>query len=241
MNKLLLTTALLFPLITLAADEETVSQSAINPHGMCEEFSTEETIPNTWKIVDSCENYETEKVGTRPEDVLKRRWTSRINARTSSENTEKKAVLRRSRIGSGTLTRGGADRESSTGISKQPRRTTTTPQYKTNKQFLLDDSRRLVKTRSEWLRRRNARTGIKSGSATEMERTGELSNKFWSTEQATRNERLESQESTEGWENYLYNRQYISKQGRREKKVYTYKGPTLRRMYRGSRLEGNLE
>jgi hypothetical protein len=246
MNKFLLASIILLPAITFAAEDISSSQSAIDPHGICEEFAIDEILPETWKIVDSCENYKSKETGASPESVLARRWKAfsnkLLNKKSEQESEEESLpILNRNRVGSGTLTRGGADREASLGEEQQPRRTTTTQQYGTTKQFLLDDSRRLEKSRDEWIRRRNARTGIKSGSATEMDRTGELSDKFWSTETATRNERLENQESTEGWEQYLYNRQYISKQGQKEKKAYIYKGPSLRRLYRGTRLEGTIE
>ncbi len=245
MNKFLLASALLFPLITFATDDtESSSQSAIDPRGNCKEFLTTETISDTWKIVDSCENYKSEEIGVRPEDVLERRWKALMN-KLSDKKSEQESkdeslpVLNRNRVGSGTLTRGGADREISLNEEEQqPIRTTTAKQYGTTKKFLLDDSRRLVKTRAEWIRRRNARSGITSGSGTEMDRTGELSDRFWSTETATRNKRLENQESTEGWEQYLYNRQYLSKQGQKEQKEYVYKGPSLRRIYRGAPLKG---
>lgn len=246
MNKFLLASALLFPLITFATDDTESSQSAIDTHGNCEEFLITETIPDTWKIVDSCEKYKSEEIGVRPEDVLERRWKALMN-KLSEKKSEQKSkdeslpVLNRNRVGSGTLTRGGANRKTSLNEEQQPVRTTTTKEYGTTKKFLLDDSRRLVKTRAEWIRRRNARSGIISGSGTEMDRTGELSDKFWSTEAATRNERLENQESTEGWENYLYNRQYLSKQGRKEQKEYVYKGPSLRRIYRGAPLKGSFD
>ena len=246
MNKFLLASALLFPVITFATDDTDISQFALDSHGNCEEFSVEKTIPDTWKIVDSCENYRSTEVGSRPEDVLARRWEAlrkRLSAKKSDQESEaeNRPMLTRNRIGSGTLTRGGADREMSDGEEKQPRRASTAMQYGTTKQFLLDDSRRLEKSRAEWIRRRNARSGIKSGSATEMDRSGQLSDKFWSTETATRNERLDDQESTEGWENYLYNRQYLSKQGRKKQTKYVYKGPSLRRIYRGAPLKGTLD
>ena len=246
MNKFLLASALLFPVITFAANDTDISQFALDPHGNCKAFSTEETIPDTWKIVDSCENYKSKETGSSPESVLARRWkafSNKLLNKKSEQNTEEESlpILNRSRIGSGTLTRGGADRETSDRENKQPLRTSTKMQYGTTKQFLLDDSRRLEKSRSEWIRRRNARSGIKSGSATQMDRSGQLSDKFWSTETATRNERLDDQESTEGWEKYLYNRQYLSKQGRKKQTKYVYKGPSLRRIYRGAPLKGTLE
>ena len=241
MNKLLLASILVLPAIALATEKTPTVQYAIDPHGICKEFSLEETLPATWKIVNSCENYTSNKIGMRPEDVLKRRWKSRLNSRTiTPSSSEKKSILRRPRIGSGTLTRGGADREVSTGINQQPRRTTTTQQYGTTKQFLLDDSRRLEKTRTEWIRRRNARAGIKSGSATKMERTGKLSTNFWSTEQNSRSKRLETKKMAEGTETFL-GRQAFEKQRRVKKKPYVYKGLSLRRLYRGTRLEGNIE
>lgn len=245
MNKLLLASILILPTITFAAEETNSSQYAIDSHGICQEFSTEETLPETWKIVDSCENYASKETGSRPEDVLARRWAAMTKKLLSKKNEqdsedEKLPVLNRSRVGSGTLTRGGSDREVSTGISRQPRRTTTTQQYSTTKQFLLDDSRRLEKSRDEWIRRRNARSGIKSGSATEMERTGKLSTNFWSTEQNSRSERLETKEMAEGTESFL-GRQAFEKQRRIKKKPYVYKGISLRRLFRGTRLEGSIE
>lgn len=247
MNKLFLATALLFPVIIFAADEAiettpSLNQFAINSRGVCEGFSVDIVLPETSKIVDSCDNYSTTKTGSRPEDVLNRRWASMLKSLSTKTNTvEKTPVLGRPRVGSGTLTRGGADRVVSLGEEQQPIRSTTEINYSTTKQFLLQDSRRLTKTQDEWLRRRNARSGITSGSATEMERSGDLSNEFWSTEAAQREQRLETQNSTEGIANYLSNRQYILKQGQKEKKEYVYKGPSLRRLYRGTRLEASVE
>ena len=251
MNKILLATALILPAFAFAtedvsvtaydAETSTIEQSAIDPLGRCKVF-TNDNIPNTWKRVDSCEDYAPAKTGLSPEEVLKRRWQRRLAARpANTEKTEKKPVLRRSRIGSGTLTRGGADRVISLGIKQRARRMTTNQHLGSTKQFLLEDSRRQKTTATERVRRRNARSGIKSGSATDMTRTGQLSGKFWSTEAAQRNKRLDSQETTEGWKKYLDNRQYLSKKGRKDKKEYVYQGPSLRRMYRGSRLEGSME
>jgi len=250
MNKILLATALIFPAFSFAAEDvstttydaetSTIEQSAIDPLGRCKVF-TNDNIPNTWKRVDSCENYAPAKTGLSPAEVSKRRWQRRLASRTvTTETTDKTPVVRQSRIGSGTLTRGGADRVTSLGIKKRALRMTTDQNLGSTKQFLLDDSRRQTTTATERVRRRNARSGIKSGSATDMTRTGKLSGKFWSTESAQRNKRLDSQETTEGWKKYLDNRQYLSKKGRKDKKEYVYKGPSLRRMYRGSRLEGNI-
>ncbi len=245
MNKFILATALLFPALTLATTEAIPSQAAIDPRGACKVFTTAYDIPDTWKQVDSCENYAPAKTGASPEEVLKRRWQQRLAARpANTKKVKKETVLNRSRsrIGSGKLTRGGADRVTSLGEKRQPRRTSTTKQYGTSKKFLLNDSRRQKKSRSEWVRRRSARAGIKSGTATSMKRTGELSGKFWSTESAQRNQRLKAQETTTGWKNYLSNRQQVSSTyKRREKKKYVYKGIGLRRLYRGTRLEGDIE
>lgn len=246
MNKFLLASVLLFPVITFAANDTDISQFALDPRGNCKEFSIADTIPDTWKIVNSCKNYRSTEVGLRPEDVLNRRWTAlrkRLSAKKSGQESEAKnpPILTRNRIGSGTLTRGGTDREMSNGEVKQPLRTSTKMQYGTTKQFLLNDSRRLKKSRTEWVRRRNARLGTKSGSATKMDRSGQLSDKFWSTETAIRNKRLDDQESTKGWEKYLSNRQYLSKKGRKKQKKYVYKGISLRRIYRGAPLKGTLE
>jgi hypothetical protein len=245
MNKLLLASILVLPTITLAASDVNVNQtqSAIDQHGRCKTFATTDEISDSWKLVDSCEKYAPVKKGASPEEVLERRWKRRLNSRSANtEKKEKKPVLGRRRIGSGTLTRGGADRVKSLGETKRAKRTTTNQKSGTTKQFLLQDSRRLTKNKKEWARRRNARSGIKSGSATQMERTGKLSGKFWSTESGRRTKRLESQETTNGWKEYLSNRQKVSTTyKRREKKPYVYKGISLRRMYRGERLEGDME
>ncbi len=239
MKKLLLITALMLPTITLAVD---VKQSAIDSHGTCKVFTDTKEIPSDWKIVDSCKNYSSEKTGASPEEVLKRRWQRRIKSRPATKNTEKPSVLGRRRIGSGTLTRGGSDREKSLGKEKRATRTTTTMSFGTTKKFLLQDSRRLTKDKEDWSRRRNARSGIKSGSATEMDRSGQLSGEFWSTEANSRTKRLEAQETTDGWKNHLSNRQQVSSTyKRRVKKPYVYKGISLRRLYRGERLEGDIE
>ncbi len=259
MNKILLTTALIFPAITFAVNDisdtnsfeataieyeediVSLSQAAINPRGVCKVFINENEIPETWKSVDSCKNYTSVKTGASPEDVLKRRWQRRLAARSARTNTvKKKNVLGRARIGSGTLTRGGADRVKSLGIKQRARRMTTRQQFGSTKKFLLNDSRRLKKSSEERVRRRNARSGIKSGSATKMSRSGQMSGKFWSTESARRNQRLDAQETNEGWKKYLNNRQYLSKKGRKAKKKYVYKGLSLRKMYRGTH-EGKME
>lgn len=251
MNKILLATALILPTFAFAATEgisttayegevATFEQAAIDPLGRCKIF-TNNNIPNTWKRVNSCKDYAPAKTGLSPEEVLKRRWQRRLSAHSTKETIKKEPVLRRSRLGSGTLTRGGADRVTSLGIKRRARRTTTSQNFGSTKQFLLKDSRRKTTSATERVRRRNARSGIKSGSATDMVRDGQLSGNFWSTEAARRNQRLEAQSKPEALKNYLDNRQYISKQGRKDKKDYVYKGPSLRRVYRGERKEGSME
>ena len=236
MKKLLIVASLIaLPFTSMAA-----SQAAISQRGTCHVFKTENMVPNGWKVVESCDAYSQSSNGQRLDSVNNRRfsllnWNKKFKKEEVTENSNPL------RMGSGKLTRGGADRESAGIIEKKELRTTTERSFGTTKSFLLQDDRRLEKSREEWERRRSARSGISSGSATEMERSGELSNKFWSTEASRRESRLETQNISSKLKKALERRQYLANKGRKAKKVYEYKGPSLRRTYRGDRMEGDLE
>lgn len=239
MKKILILASLVaIPAVSMAA-----SQAAISQRGTCHVFKTASMVPSDWKSIDSCEEYKTEKSGQRLDAVNERRfgnynWNKRYG---SLKDKASETALTGARMGSGKLTRGGLDRVAAGTTEKKELRTTTTRSLGTSKSYLLNDERRVSKSRSDWLRRRSARSGITSGSATQMERSGKLSNKFWSTEASRRDSRLESMTSSSKWKQALSRRQYLSNKGRVEKKEYEYKGPTLRRTYRGDRMEGTLD
>ena len=234
MKKLIILASIMIVPATMAA-----SQPAISQKGTCHTFKSESMVPGGWKNVDSCDSYKTEKSGQRLDAVNARRnssynWNKRYR---KSNVVEKKNTLR---MGSGRLTRGGADRDAAGIVTKRKTRTTTSRKLGTTKSHLLQDERRMDKSKEEWTRRRSARAGIKSGSATKMERGGDLSNKFWSTESSRRENRLDTQVISSKLKKALERRQYLSKRGRKEKKEYKYTGPSLRKTYRGDRMEGDL-
>lgn len=230
---------ILASLILLPSSMFAASQAAISQRGTCHVFKGENMVPGGWKVVDSCDNYKSQTSGKRLDAVNNRRFSS-YNWHKRYSKPEAEERTHALRMGSGKLTRGGADRDAAGITDKRALRTTTTRSIGTTKSHLLQDSRRLKKSKTEWQRRRSARSGVSSGSGTQMERSGELSNKFWSTESDRRNIRLASQNSGSNIKNALARRQYLAKRGRVEKKKRVYSGPTLRRTYRGERLDGVL-
>ncbi|MCK5461047.1 hypothetical protein KAI58_03615 [Candidatus Gracilibacteria bacterium] len=244
---LIFLSAIFLNTVTFAAQEECIelTQSAVSPDGVCTQFETSCEIPSNWKVVPSCNLIKETSFGTSLEDRMNNRFYGKNyvkkNKSTEKDNIRTSGKFRRQ--GSGYLTRTGRYRQTrlneSQGKSYLSRKTFTKKNYS-------KETREKIKslniqkggfqhegdlTKEERKTRRAYRAPIES--ATQMNRSGYLSSKQkFSTEMETR-----SNSARVGSKRIWKNLKQISQ----TKKKRVYKGITLRKLWRGERLEGILE
>jgi hypothetical protein len=221
-----------------------VTQAAINAQGECKNFSTPCNVPNDWKKVSSCENFEnTKEKRTSIAENTERRYNNKwIKLREKSRKTlnkptnstsKQKVFLRQSRKfvkNNKNRIKNLLDRKSNT---RKNWNSSFRKRVSPARQKMIDQKQKLQKIKND-SKRRNLRHQVQ-GSATKMNRSGKLSNKFWTTQEKSRKKysKIDSETIKKG----LRSRQPFRKA--KPKKINREKHAKLRRSYRKSSI-GNL-
>lgn len=238
---------LLLPAVTFAGQDfschQDILQPAVSPRGNCHVFDTRCEVPDSWKLVPSCEAVEDRNFGSRPEDVTARRtsqnywdkYKTRVEAKKVDENKDRLYLSPYKTFGRASIGRGGRDRDARGEIEeRKPRRTTTRAYYGPSKSFALQDPRREKDAENELENRATSRWRTRLAIGAGAVREGKLQARpKWTVEQDKRRERMEDK-NTQGWKERMVEDRRV------ERKPYEYKGLKLRKIWRPS-FSGNLD
>ena len=213
-----------------------VLQSAVSPKGECEVYPTPCDVPEDWKKVSSCENVKSPSFGKTPEEVLKRRRGNIYWRKFRAKNPSKKHFRspQNNRLASGSWTRPRRT-EGKREISRLKKRTVNFRVGPSNI-YMKDNPYKLKKaSQKERQRRRKVSINARTGSATQIKRSGPLSFKpKWKIEKRSHFKRNLDFGKGRPWRSIQMTRRKPKKDLHR-----TYK-PKLRQIYKGKLLKGVL-
>lgn len=215
-----------------------MTQAAVGLDGKCQEFPTPCDVPADWKQVSSCEMVKDKNFGTSLESRMQKRASSIRNG----VNSQKKAKKSTANSGKRGIKRMRATRTDNATKKTGSTRTFTKKNYSqasrdrikslnTNKGGYQQEGDTTSAERKE--RRQNKRKIMSSVSTV---RTGKLSNEpKWSTQVEKRNK---TTTALKNWKLSHINEARKAKRKARKERIY--EGPTLQKVYKGDRIQGDL-
>lgn len=223
-----------------------VLQSAVGPDGSCEYFPTPCDVPDDWKLVPSCEEVRDVSFGLTPDEVANRRKELRRKKyeEMQQEPDDKETLLERSqaryrKFGSGSYTRSTKNDSLKTDKgTKISDRKFVTPQFGNSWSY---DRYRRLNIKMKYNQKREDASGEENAALerpgiistiSDVFREGKLSNTpKWSVQQQGRIRNIPTGK----------NPYRLKTKIQRKPKNRVYEGPSLQKVYKGDRMEGDLD